>query len=515
MLRLRPKPLKAMSEIEQWQRLAPMALVFLVLSAIQKFVRENLFLFAGAGVGVAVVDGLGAREFLLIGAGLLLFSILGAVIYHRRFRFRIEDDAVRLRRGLLEKKELRVRFARIQNIQLGQPFYFRPFGLVRFSLETPGGQAKEVDLPGIPRALAEQLRDRIAGVQKETGTALEGEESELESSAEAAVSDQQALLFSASPWRLFVHGLSSNQVWLLAGLAAWIFGSLNDRIDDWLSDTALFNWLGAHVDSLLLLVAGGLVLGLSVLMLLSGVLAIVRFHRFRLFDRGDRLVSVGGLLDEREQTVKREKITGLTLRQSAFGRALGCWSMVLRQTSSMEEEMPGKRSGFLVPGMRAEDQSLVSRMVSGWNVPETLDAISPGFRRLYWLRGLLLGVGAMLVSLVAFGRQDWLLLLIGAFMLALLVAVHRRWRSWGWSARGRLIWVRQGFIGQHLDGFDLDRVQQVQVRQSPYQRRHGLASLYLALPQGSVTIPFIDLERAADLANLAAFTAETAAVHRV
>ena len=46
------------------------------------------------------------------------------------------------------------------------------------------------------------------------------------------------------------------------------------------------------------------------------------------FDRGDRLVSVGGLLDEREQTVKREKITGLTLKQSALGRALGCWSMV-------------------------------------------------------------------------------------------------------------------------------------------------------------------------------------------
>ena len=42
-----------MTEIEQWQRLASdWRWCFLVVSAIQKFVRENLFLFAGAGVPV-------------------------------------------------------------------------------------------------------------------------------------------------------------------------------------------------------------------------------------------------------------------------------------------------------------------------------------------------------------------------------------------------------------------------------------------------------------------------------
>jgi len=511
---LNPIPSKPMTEIEQWQRLAPMALVFLVVSAIQKFVRENLFLFAGAGVGVAVFDWMGPRELLLVGVGVLLFSVLGAVIYHRRFRFRIEGDAVRVRRGLFEKKELRVRFARIQNIQLGQPFYFRPFGLVRFSLETPGAQTKEVDLPGIPRELAEELRDRIAGVRKEVGPA-DGDETDQEPGADAAVMDQQELLFSASVSRLFVHGLTSNQVWLLAGIAAWIFGSLSDRIDDWFSDSVVINWIGSHIDSLLLMLAGMIVFGLGFLMLLSGVLAIVRFYDFRLFDRGDRLVSVGGLLDEREQTVKREKITGLTLKQSALGRALGCWSMVVRQTTSNEQEMPGKRSGFIVPGMRPEDESLVAQMVPGWMIPAELQAISPRFRKIFWLRWLLILAGVMLASLIALGRQDWLLLIIAAVMLTTLGGVHLRWRHWGWSLRGRLIWIRQGFFGQHLDGFDLDRVQQVKVSQSPYQRRHALANLHLVLPQGSVTIPFIPLDDAAKLANQALYAAETSIIHRV
>ncbi len=504
-----------MTEIEQWQRLAPMALIFLVVSAILKFVRENLFLFAGAGVGVAVFDWMGPRELLLVAVGVLLFSVLGAVIYHRRFRFRVEADAIRVRRGLLEKKELRVRFARIQNIQIAQPFYFKPFGLVRFGLETPGGQTREVDLPGIPRALAEQLRDRIAGVQKEAGTDLEIDQVDPEPGTEDGFSDQQELLFSASVQRLFVHGLTSNQVWLLAGIAAWIFGSLTDRFDDWFSDSVVINWIASHIDSLLLMFAGAVIFGLAFLMLLSGLLAVVRFYRFRLFDRGDRLVSVGGLLDEREQTVKREKITGLTLKQSAFGRVLGCWSMVVRQTTSIEQEMPGKRSGFVVPGMREQDESLVASMVPGWLIPAWLEPISSRFRQIFWLRNLLVLGAAMLISLVAFGRQDWLLLIIGGVMIVTLGGVHLRWRHWGWSARGRLIWVRHGFIGQHLDGFDLDRVQQIQVRQSPYQRRHGLANLHLVLPQGSVTIPFIPLDDAVKLANQALYAAETSAMHRV
>lgn len=138
-----------------------MALVFLIARAVQRFVRENLFLFVGAGAGVAFVERLGIRELLLFAAVVLAAVVVGAVIHHRRFRFRVEDDAVRVRRGVFEHKELRVRFSRVQNVQLGQPVYFRPFGLVQFSLETPGAAEREVELPGIPRRLAEEMRDRI------------------------------------------------------------------------------------------------------------------------------------------------------------------------------------------------------------------------------------------------------------------------------------------------------------------------------------------------------------------
>jgi putative membrane protein len=49
-----------------------------------------------------------------------------------------------------------------------------------------------------------------------------------------------------------------------------------------------------------------------------------------------------------------------------------------------------------------------------------------------------------------------------------------------------------------------------EVTRSPYQRRHGLATIRLALPDGERTIPFLDHTTAIELANRSLFEVETA-----
>ena len=495
------------TDAEHWQRLAPLALVFLIIDGLQKFVRENLFYFVGAGAGFAFVDWLGPRELLLGVAAILLSFLAWAVIFHRRFRFRLEDDAIRVRRGLFQKRELKVRFARVQNIQLGRPFYFRPFGLVRFSLETPGAAQKEVELPGIPAELAELMRDRVTGWQ---GGELQGvvDSEPDEQSAESP-------LFRAGQGRLFLHGLSSNQVWVLAGLAAWLIGNFHDRIEGYFRDVAIMQWLTDSTNPVWMLIATLIITGLTVLMILSGLISIVRFYDFRLFDRGDRLVGIGGLLDQREQTVKRDKITGLTLQQSALGRILGCWHLIVRQTQSGDQELTDSQTRFLIPGLRRREHDLTARITPDWIVPGSLKPVSLHFRRLFWLRWLLFFVLLLVVLAFLFDREHWSLQMTAGFMVVWMIGIQLRWRHWGFQVDGDRIWVRQGLLGQHFDVFDLTLVQQVRVTQSPYQRRHDLASLQLMLPQGAVTIPFLEMDDAAGLANRALFAAETAVSHRV
>lgn len=500
-----------MTDPQVWQRLAPLALVFLILNGLQQFVRQNLFLFVGAGAGFAFIDWMGPRELMLSALVFLLISLASAMIYHRRFRFRIEDDAVRVRKGLFERKELKVRFARIQNIQLGEPFYFKPFGLVRFSLETPGAAEKEVELPGIPRALAEHMRDRIAGFQAGPDALADDEQTQPE-----AATDHGDLLFGAGIGRLFIHGMSSHQVWLILGALAYLFGNMTDRFVQRMDDVRWFQALADTVLSGWMLVLVIFLLLVAILLALSGVIAIVRFFDFQLNDRDGRLVAVSGLLDRREQTVARDKITGLSLKQLPLGRLWGSWHLLVRQTRSGAMEDPTKQAqGLIVPGLWREDFYLVHDVVPGWDVPEEFVSISAHFRRFFWSRWLLLsGIGVGIAAWQLAPTHPVTLAALAALVLVPLL-IHQRFRCWGVRIEGRQIWVRQGLVGQSLEVFDLERVQQVRLSQSPYQRRHRVANLQLVLPQGGVTIPFLPQDDAAELANQALHAAETAAMHRI
>lgn len=508
---------------DPWQRLAPMALVFLIARAVQRFVRENLFLFVGAGAGVAFVERLGIRELLLFAAVVLAAVVVGAVIHYRRFRFRVEDDAVRVRRGVFEHKELRVRFSRVQNVQLGQPVYFRPFGLVQFSLETPGAAEREVELPGIPRRLAEEMRDRILGARREAVG-----EAGAEGPADPAVppgfpgpvvpggeTAAASLLHAPGIARVFLHGLSSNQVWLIAGVLVYVLdlgvrqgadSTVVEQLLGWLERQATAGW------SVLLLLAVGV---FSVLLVAAGLAALLRYHPYRLQDHGSRLVGSGGVLERREQTLRRDKLTGAVLKQSPVGRVLGCWTLAGLQTrSDGRGDEVGQRS-FLVPGLGAGDLDLVGKLYPGARMPEGFEPIHRRYRVWLLSRGFAVALAILALLVSSLGRGHGAVLLMTLSLVVLPPLVWLRWRQCGWSIDGPMFWLRRGLLGQRLEAFELARVQQVQVRSSPYQRRHGLVTLVLVLPQGLVQVPFLPEALAAQLANRALFAAETARQHRL
>jgi putative membrane protein len=492
-----------------------MSLLFLIIGGSVKFIKENLFMFAGAGAGFAFLDRLGMREFLLLGALGLLGAVLAACIYHRRFRFRVEEDAIRVRRGLLEVKDLRVRFARVQNVGLNQPLYFRPFGLVRFQLETPGAESTEVELPGIRQDLAMALRDLIASFGNdpqplaEHGVGASAGDPDHQSSAGGRV------VHAPSGPRLFVHGLVSNQVWVIAGLVAWLLGTVAERVEDWIDALGLgvmleragqLGWVGA---------VAFLVGLIGLLFAVSGVIAWLRYQGFSLQHLGDRLVATGGLAERREQSVRQEKLTGITIYQTALGRLFGQRYLVVRQAKSAAVEVQASRAQFLVPGISGQDLELIPTLMPGVELPRAFTSVS---RRFLYFFGARLGA----LVLLGFGALWWrfpgsgsILILGPIFLGVVLWLVYRRWRCWGWFIAGEHCWVQRGLLGLRQDVFSIPMVQQVRVVQTPYLRRHRLATVKLVLPQGEQEIPLVPLEDAAALANQAIHAAETALIHRV
>lgn len=499
-----------------WKALPVAAVGALYINGIQQFIRQNLIAFFGAGTGFAISDSLGWREFGLGAFLVLLAGLLIAMIYHRRFRYQVGDDSIRVRKGLFEQQELKVRFERVQNVGFSQPIYLKPFALVRVTLETPGASQTEVSLPGIASNEAIGLRDMIAGVAgHDTDEPMSGD-AESEKPIEGKAS------FRASAADLFKYGLTSNQVWILLALFSAPIGNwIENRVGGWVDSISAAGLVDMEMlqaaPLLLALLVGVLILSVAlILMALSGLVAIVRFSGYSLVRETDRFKARFGLLDVREKSLKLKKLHGIESVQTAVGRTVGQWHAIGHQTGAAQlgQAMNNDRR-FLIPGIDNDRLDSVVSTLRGraWNAP-AWKAIHPRFRSMLWIRvSLALITVALLLWMLLPGHVIWPPLTVLGLNFVLLWMIHLHWRRWGYGLDGQRMRIRSGLIGQRIIEFDLARCQQVAIKTSPYQRRHQLASLSIRLPHGERELPYLPQTVADELANILLYRAESSVEH--
>jgi putative membrane protein len=506
-----------------WRALPATAIAALYVSGIQQFVRQNLLAFAGAGTGIAISDALGWREFTGIALLVLLGGLLIALVYHRRFRYRVDEEAVRVRQGLFERVELKVRLERVQNVGFSQPIYLRPLALTRVSLETPGAAMTEVRLPGIRSDEARALRDLVNGARAgASGTDVVDGARRDSREADAAPAPDGRVVFRAGSAALFRYGLTSNQTWILLAVVGPLVGDrVRDRIEEaveFLSDAGVIGagqFGEAPLLGALLVVAAVVAIG-ATLLALSGMLTIVRFHGYVLTEDDERLRAGFGLLDARETTLAKPKLHSFELVQTGMGRLVRSWHAVGHQTGSGDALQPdGGDRRFLVPGITRDSLSAVAGSLAGrpWTVPD-VKGIDRRFRTRSWVRicGPLLVVAALL-AWAGDASAHLPALVLTSTAAALALAIHLRWRKWGWALEGDRLTVRKGLLGQSWIAFDLDRCQQVRVTTSPYQRRHGLATLVIRLPHGEQPVPYLPRQDADRMVNRLLYEVERSMQH--
>ncbi|MGB2014418.1 MAG: PH domain-containing protein, partial [Flavobacteriales bacterium] len=123
------------------RRQHPTAVFQYILKYTWIFIRGFWPIIAGA----AVSDNLRAYgEW--IGLGVLIIACLSAVVQYRKFTFQVTDDALVIRRGLLERERITIAFERIQMVNLEQSLWQRVFGVMSLKVDTAGSSGAEVEL---------------------------------------------------------------------------------------------------------------------------------------------------------------------------------------------------------------------------------------------------------------------------------------------------------------------------------------------------------------------------------
>lgn len=368
------------------------------------------------------------------------------------------------------------------------------------------------------------LRDRISGVAGPGPASEEPVDSDGHDAAIDPDPDEstRAVKFQADGPDLFRYGMTSNQVWILMALAGapasnWVESRLSGWFERLDSSGLLDTEMLTSAPLLIALLVGVFIVSVALLiMVVSGLLAIIRFHGYQLLLDADRFKARFGLLDVRERTLKVAKLHSIEMVQTAVGRLLGQWHAIGHQTGAAQ---PGREFGddrrFLVPGIDAQRlESVVTALrAEPWRAPEW-NAIHSRFRSMLSMRISLVMISTSLGTwLLLPGKPVWPGVVILCVNLLVLGSVHLHWRRWGYALDGQRVRIRSGLVGQRILEFDLGRCQQVKLNTSPYQRRHGLASLTIRLPHGEQDIPYLPRPIADRIVNLVLYRVESARTH--
>lgn len=486
------------ADSEKWQRLAPAAMIHFAVQFVLQFVKQGIQGLLPLG---AVFLTAGENRWFVIGliaAGVVVLLLAGAVLSYLKFRFRLSGDTFLIQKGVFRRKRLSLTYDRIQNVAFKQPIYFRPFHLVVLGIESAGSSGEEVSLGGIPRKLAEEIRASIFEKRTSSPANNDAEKANEDIDAVGTASADSEEIIHQPISELVRYGLSNNNIWVFAGLAAAAMAQLDwedyiivvdareiaAEISNYGIATAIFFALLSFVALI------------TALLSVSALGSIITYYDYHLTRTDGRFHRTKGLFERQETSLPERKVQSLIIKQPWPARLLKRFHLHLRQVGfdNWDGQNPGAgQSKFLVPSVTncfATDFSKILYPNFNWTELE-LKPIDPIFVRkmVLWVMLPIAMLPAISISFVA-GPMALAILAI-PFLLSPGVMLRRA--RYGYATDGVHGIVRSGFVGHKLTIFPFYKVQTVQLWQSPGQRQRGLATLSIKLAGFELDIPYMPL----------------------
>ncbi len=450
-----------------WQRVSAWALVPL----LGKSVWELIGLILG-GVVLSSRDKYSDfAPYIVMVVGVL---VLGrALIDWRCSRFRVTPQGIELEKGWLTKELLQLPQARAQELQLRQPFYFRPLRLYAASIDSAGSKKQEFALTGLSEAqlqlLQGQSRPHSAG--------------------------------SSTPfYRIWLATFYNPYLWL--PLAA-VFG-VSQQFKD-------VQWLEAGLQALrqfllqydvrhnvALQLAGVAVLLLTVAIVLALMTLVWLYPQHFVRDARKLHLTQGAVL-KKSLRISAARVQLVTVHQPWLARLFGHYSLSFSGFAAEQ-----RHSRFVVLGQT--DAELSAQLQAQQLLPlQALQAddmqrfVPASFRR----QALWLSLGLLAGSLLLWQSNIpplWLKLLVPP-VLALwwLADLWLSYRWHGYRVHADVLYLWQGGFSRRWYMLPLEQVQQVRLQQTPFFQQHQMVRVQLFSANGKLTLTAIPNAQAQQL----------------
>lgn len=408
----------------------------------------------------------------------LIFMIPSVVIAAARYWFstyRYDETELVVRTGIFFKNERHIPYARIQSVDARQNVLHRVLQVVEVQVRTATGGDAEATLSVLPFDALEQMRQRVFEGRKVAaeGTSADATDATPLTDIDAApqvtpVEAPAEVLLHLTPADTALSGLLDNRGWVVIGAASgllWESGAF-DRIEALLPQAS---WT----------VAAAVAAGLFVISpILSVCWALVRLHGFTLTRRHAELLTEYGGLTRVTGTIPLRRVQAIKIFQTPGHQLTGRAAVRVETAGGGGQEQGAAEREWIAPIIRlAHVPALVDHLAPDvrladveWQAPD----VAAGTRRMR-----LAAIWSLMTGLVAFRFFDWSWALTATLVLLAfaLFAARKYAQSLGWARTDEAVYFRSGWLWRAVTIVPIAKVQGVELRESPFDRRWSMASV--------------------------------------
>ena len=470
-----------MNDVTPWRRLHPASVWVNALPRTLKSIAAMWWLLIPLFAQEDTAR-IGAIEVVLI---LVVFGtgLFSSFVHYSTLRYRVHENMLEIRYGLLNRRSRRLDPVRIQNLELIRNPLHKMSGLVELCVETAGEAREEGLLSALTESEALRLKNAIESAR---GRAPLQEED---------ASEEPVL--TVSPVELAAYGISSSVLSYLMTVAALLV-FVSAMMGDGANDTPLVGTIRVLHDELgtLFFPALGL-LGISLTFLFSVGRAVVRHWGHRLVLSPDGLRTEEGLFTRRNVEIPHKKVQVVKVREPFLRRLMGYGTMSV-ETAGLGSVKEGVFSAETAVPMVAHEEMLPAMKAALPQLDEdpwALELHPPARKALQRLRvvGLLRTLPAVLVLTVFFFPWGGLSFLAVGWIW---VVSAWEWRCEGWWIGEDHVIVQRGILLRDTRVLDRRKVQALHLHQGPIMGLHGIARLHILAADASVSLPDLEVSKA-------------------
>lgn len=435
--------------------------------------------------------------------GLVLLTFLRLAINYFYYSYQIIADELIINKGWLSKSKTVVKLDKIHEVNLNQKFTHKLVGLYLVGIDTAGSSKTEISINGIDYRKALALKEVLTNQEISKEPIINDLSNEASISEEEIQKTEPIQKITIGLSSLIKIGLTRNYLQTFALLLAFSF-QIIDQVQDFFykgDDASVYEDLfSASYERYIGLIGVLLFFGLiTFIVLFNLVRTLWTYYNYQIQLKSNQLTISYGLTDSHIIAVPSKKVQLFQFQQNYFQKLMNLFEVKIKQVES--EENNKKKKGLIVPGADFSELQQIYHVIYQSDLDLNTIFYRP-HKRILFLKFLWLCIPTVVALSVLYFNEmlhfSWIILSVFCFLYFLIYLGYRNEKLF---ITDEFIILKKGIWDLTTTCLQIDKIQQIALQQSYFQKKRHLGSVNFYTAAGAVHISYYDFKMLQKLSN--------------